>query len=108
LAKIREGIILARLEVSTEKTSKASKDDPQKNFEFDYSINGVKTTLTKEEFESFGVTLATDLTVYPLMMRKDMPSESHSDEFKTVEVKIRIRAATVGTTVMRLSHIYYA
>ena len=108
LAKIREGIILARLEVSTEKKSKAAKDGPQQNFEFDYSINGKKTTLTKEEFESFGVTLTADLTVYPLMMRKDMPSESDGDEFKTVEVKIRIRAATVGTTVMRLSHIYYA
>jgi hypothetical protein len=108
LAKIREGIILARLEVSTEKTSKAAKDDPEQNFEFDYSINGEKTTLTKEEFESFGVTLATDLTVYPLMMRKDMPSQSDSDEFKTVEVKIRIRAATGGIPVLRLSHIYYA
>jgi hypothetical protein len=108
LAKIREGIILARLEVTTENTSKAAKDDPKQNFEFDYSINGVKTTLTKEEFESFGVTLTTDLTVYPLMMRKDTPSESDSDKFKTVDVKIRIRAATVGTTVMRLSHIYYA
>jgi hypothetical protein len=106
LAKIREGIILVRLEVSTENTSKAATDAPQQNFEFDYSINGEKTTLTKEEFESFGVTLTTDLTVYPLMMRKDMPSESGSDDFKNVEIKIRIRADT--KTVMRLSHIYYA
>jgi hypothetical protein len=120
---VRNGILLARLEVGHFGSSLAT-SSTNHVYEVDYAVNGVKTTLTKDEFEHWGVTLARDVTVYPLLLpdralgTEDEGEAVHREVLgynsgdkstassHTVELKLRLRG--VGPTVLRLSHLYYS
>ena len=82
------------------------------NFWFDYSVNGTVTSLSRDDFASFGIHIDVGMTLYPLLTAVDMGMKRRPTEDlgETVEVGIRIRAPPNqgrAVTIM-LTHIYYA
>jgi hypothetical protein len=130
---VTEGIILARIDTQVaansdnvtvgwtgENGATDGEDIPPKgrmlalplDFWFDYSINGVVTTLSRDKFTSFGVDIDGSMTLYPLFIDHSMGEKQRTegDVGETVDIGIRIRALPGrgrAATIM-LTHIYYA
>lgn len=94
-------IILARIEISP-----PWRNVPQ-DFMFDYAVNNAVVSLTLREFRSFGQTLVSGLTVYPLLLDENADPDPDADE-TPFTIAMRIRSASTPEVTLRLSHIYYA
>jgi len=98
---IKEGIILARFEFEI-----AVEHLPDE-FQFEYSIDGTVTRLSRDEFVSFGVEIVNDLTVYPLLMNKEMSYNMDESE-QSVAVGIRFSSSAGSSLRALLTHVYFA
>jgi hypothetical protein len=122
---VTEGVILARFDTDVPATANAvtegwttidneggggRKLNLPHDFNFDYSINGDVTSLSRSDFLSMGVEIADGLILHPLFIDADMGErkKGEADEGETVEVGIRIRSKQGRTVTMALTHVYYA
>ena len=130
---VTEGIILARIDTKVaadsdnatvgwtgENGATDEEDIPPKgrnlalplDFWFDYSINGVVTTLSRDAFTSFGQDMDGAMTLYPLLIDPSMGERKRAagDVGETFDVGIRIRTLPDRgrTATIMLTHVYYA
>jgi hypothetical protein len=130
---VKEGIILARIDTQVAANSDGVTEGwtgenggtegegvhPERrklelpaDFWFDYAVNNTVTSLSRDDFASFGVHIDGEMTLYPLFISPDMGMKIRSKEDKgeTIDVGIRVRASPGqgrAVTIM-LTHIYYA
>ena len=132
LPRIKEGVIIARLEVwhDGSKVSRTegwteinnggrgyvgdgpSQEDgrrlnvPENDFYFDISINGVIRTMDYEEFMSHKPKYGQNMSFWPLLLPKDWEAFNQMDG--PVELAIRLRSSAGRDATVLISHIYYA
>ncbi|KAI2497564.1 hypothetical protein MHU86_16918 [Fragilaria crotonensis] len=130
---VKEGIILARIDTQVAPNSDSVTEgwagengvaegedvEPEgrklelpEDFWFDYAVNDTITSLSRDDFASFGVDIDGEMTLYPLFISPDMGMKIRSKEDKgeTIDVGIRVRAPPGqgrAVTIM-LTHVYYA
>ena len=76
------------------------------DFRFEYEVDGMTHTKSKNEFLDWAVRLQTDLIVLPLYVNKTM---SHTPDYKEeADVKIRITSKKGIKCKILLTHVYYA
>ena len=120
LPRIKEGIIIARLEVwhggskvdRTEGWAEVNNGGraqdrrlniPENDFYFDISINGVIKTMDYEEFMSHKPKYGQNMSFWPLLLPKDWETFDGP-----VELAIRLRSNAGRDATVLISHIYYA
>lgn len=102
---VKEGIILVRFDwqVNGVKSINELPDD----FQFIYIIDYQVKTLNKIEFQNFGVKIADDVIIYPLLIDKDMAKKEI--DIKSINIQIEIRSQSMGSNVtILLTHLYFA
>ncbi|KAI2513221.1 hypothetical protein MHU86_1259 [Fragilaria crotonensis] len=130
---VNEGIILARIDTQVAPNSDSVTEgwagengvaegediEPEgrklelpEDFLFDYAVKNTITSLSRDDFASFGVDIDGEMALYPLFISPDMGLKIRSKEVKgeTMNVGIRVRAPPGqgrAVTIM-LTHVYYA
>jgi hypothetical protein len=106
IPKVKEGLILARFDWQQENGPRVKYFPP--DFAFDYTVNGIKKTMSRVDFAKAGFDLTQDLRVHILLLDNDFARKNNGNG-QAVVIEMEVRSTKAGTDpLLLLSHLYYA
>jgi hypothetical protein len=117
IPSVSEGVVLLRLDWNAnvklesatpgEVRGRNRLDRLPDDFVFEYSVGSPQTvqTLDRDSFLEFGISVAPDLVVYPVLVNAGM---SHNTSVVGEPMELQLRVRTEKAFKVLLTHIYYA
>lgn len=105
IPSVKEGIVLARFDWDLE--GGPCVESLPADFRFEYTVNGKKNSLNRNEFTAASKDITGDLRLHALLMDHEM--SQNRNETKTIDIELEVVSAVTGVMpLVLLSHIYYA